>query len=104
MTKNPLLNALSATGYIALVVSLIFYGPKFEHEVNGIIVPIVILSLFVLSAAMMSTIFFYQPIRMYLNGEKEPAFDLFLKTLVIFASVTVLIFSGIFFFIGVKIM
>ncbi|MDO8523108.1 MAG: hypothetical protein Q7S12_02380 [bacterium] len=100
MTKNPFLNALAAVFYVSLVSSAMFYGPKFEHrlaETNfGVLIPIVMLSLFVFSAATMGFIFFYQPLRLYFDGEKERAVGLFLKTLASFGVITAIILITVF--------
>jgi hypothetical protein len=89
MTKNPIINALAAVAYIAILVSIIFYaGDIIEHSVeDSIFTPIAFLSLFVFSAAAMGYIFLSQPIQMFLEGEKKEAIDLFLKTLFSFAGV-----------------
>lgn len=92
MTKNPYLNALSAGLYIVFVVLLITYGPAFVREKpDTILAPIAILSLLVLSVACMGSIFFFQPILMYIEGEKREAVRLFAKTLAAFAIVTGLV-------------
>jgi len=101
MTKNPYLNALAAAIYIVVIVLVMQYGiANHGDREETIVVPIVILSLFTLSAAMMGYIFLFQPIRMYLDGAKSEAVDLFLKTVAGFAGLTILIifimFSGIF--------
>lgn len=99
MTKNPFANAFAAVFYIVIVASVMFYGMKHTGPDNSILIPIAMLSLFTLSAAMMGYIFFYNPILMYLEGKKKDAVDLFLKTLTIFAGITlilfILLFSGI---------
>ena len=94
MTKNPLLNALAAWGYIALVVMVPYYGSDLVGDGESILIPIGMLSLFVLSAAVMGTIFFYHPAQMYLDGQKQEALSLFLKTLLTFALVTALVFAA----------
>ena len=94
MTKNPFLNALSAAGYIVFVASLMYYAGQHTQGPDGLIVPITMLSLFVLSAAVMGFLFFYQPVQMYLDGEKKGAVDLFLKTVAVFACIT-LVFLAI---------
>lgn len=53
MTKNPFVNALLASGYISVVASAMYYAPKYMEPVDAVIVPVTVLSLFVLSAAMM---------------------------------------------------
>lgn len=89
MTKNPLLNAFSAAVYIALVATIMNYAHQVDVPEQGILIPMAVLSLFVLSAAIMGYIFFYQPAQMYLDGDKKGAVDLFLKTLAFFACITV---------------
>ncbi len=96
MTKNPLINSLVALIYIVLVVFIVnIIG---ENEVNtGIaqyITPILVLSLFTLSAAIMGYIFCYQPLRLFLEGEKEKAVKLFIKTVLIFAVIIFCVFSS----------
>ena len=94
MTRNPLINALSASAYIVLVVSIMSYAGQHTQGPDGLIVPITMLSLFVLSAAVMGFLFFYRPVQMYLDGEKKGAVDLFLKTVAVFAAIT-LVFLAI---------
>ena len=74
MTKNPILNALTASLYIVLVASLMFYSPHFEVKEPSVIIPIAVLSLFVLSAAIMSFIFLYQPLQLLLENQKKVFF------------------------------
>jgi hypothetical protein len=88
MTKNPFLNALSATAYISLVASIMFYGPKGSIPEPSVMIPIVILSLFVLSAAMMGYFFLYQPVRFLIEGNVKDATKLFLLTVLSFACIT----------------
>jgi len=97
MTKNPFYNAILAAGYITLVANIMNYAEKSDLPEIGVLVPIAILSLFVLSAAMMGFIFFYHPVLMYLEGEKGAAVSLFLKTVGAFAVITA-IFLGLLFF------
>ena len=93
MTKNPLYNALAASGYIILLVSAMNFESKIQMDENvaSFIMPIIMLSLFTLSAAVMGYIFCYQPLRLFLEGEKEKAVKLFLKTVGIFAAITLVI-------------
>lgn len=88
MSKNPFVNALSATAYITLVASLMFYGPKESIPEPSVMIPIAILSLFVLSAAMMGYFFLYQPVLLLVEGKKEEATKLFLTTVFAFACIT----------------
>lgn len=73
-----------------------YYSPKDANPDNGVLVGIAMLSLFVLSAAVMGYFFFFQPLQLYLDGEKKQAVNLFIKTVGIFACITALVFSIIF--------
>lgn len=97
MTRNPFLNALSAAVYIALVASVMYYFPKLAGPVESVIVPIAVLSLFVLSASVMGYLFCYEPMKLYFEEKKEESIGLFLKTIGIFAVITALIFLTLFF-------
>jgi hypothetical protein len=99
MTKNPFINAISATAYIAIIASVMFYGTKNLPKEDSVYAPIVIISLFTLSAAMMGYLFLFQPLQLYLDGKKKLAVNLFIQTLATFAGLTalflVLYFTGI---------
>ena len=99
MTKNPFINAIAAALYIILVATVMFYGTKNAPQEDSVIAPIAILSLFTLSAAVMGYIFLYQSLQLFLDGKKKEAIDLFLKTVAVFAGITVLalllLFSGV---------
>jgi hypothetical protein len=92
MTKNPYLNALCAGVYIVFIVLLITYGPIFVREKpDTIFAPMAVLSLLVLSVVFMGYVFFFQPASMYLEGKKREAVELFTKTLVTFALITLVV-------------
>ncbi len=92
MTKNPQVNALGAGLYIVFVVLLITYGPTFvRDEPDTIFAPIAMLSLLVLSVVFMGYTFFFQPVLMYIDGQKREAIELFTKTLFTFAAVTAIV-------------
>lgn len=95
MSKNPFVNALVASGYISLLVTLIFNSPKLvtDNEL-GMMAPVLFLSLFVFSAALMGFIFLYQPLQLLVEGKKEEATKLFLTTLASFAGITFAIVSA----------
>jgi len=67
---------------------------------DTILAPIAMISLFTLSAGVMGYIFGLQPILLYLDGKKKAAVQLFLKTLMVFGLLTVvmliLLFTGVF--------
>lgn len=97
MTKNPFINALSALAYIAVIASFMFYAPQLMGHKDTLLVPIAMLSLFVLSAATMGFLFFYQPLFLYLDGKKEESVTLFLQTVAVFACGTLLFLLVLFF-------
>lgn len=89
MIKNPFISALLATAYIIAISSFLFYVPKrMVEEVDSVLVPIMMLSLFVLSAAVMGYLFLAKPLELYLAGERAKAFQFFGKTVAVFAGIT----------------
>lgn len=97
MTKNPIVNALAGLLYIVLVVSLIFNAQVIFGNEETILIPIAMLSLFVFSAATMGYFFLYQPLQLYLEGEKKKSVDLFINTLGVFAiSTATLVLIGLY--------
>ena len=97
MSKSPLLNALLAILYIHIVVLTIFYGGEYASEApETILIPIAMLSLFVLSASIMGYLFLAQPAQMYMDGQRKEAVNLFLQTVFIFAGITLLLFATLF--------
>ncbi|MEK7176936.1 MAG: hypothetical protein AAB719_01395 [Patescibacteria group bacterium] len=50
-----------------------------------ILMPILMLSLFVLSAAVMGYLFVYEPLRLHLDNQRQEAVSFFLKTVGTFA-------------------
>lgn len=89
MPKNPYLSAVYAAGYIATLVLVINFGSQFaKDKPETILIPMAMLSLFVLSAAMMGYLFIMQPLALYLDGKKNEAITFFVKTLATFAGIT----------------
>jgi len=92
MTKNPLYNALCAILYIVGVVSLVFLASSgVLGEKESIFIPMGMLALLVLSVSVMAYLFFYQPVLLLLDGEREKAAKLFLQTVGIFAGATAVV-------------
>ena len=96
MTKKPFFNAVLASGYIVLVASIMYFGTKFFGPSDTVLVPMAILSLFVLSAAVMGYLFLLEPAQMYLDGERKAAVALFVRTIAIFACITAALFGVLF--------
>ena len=101
MTKNPLVNALGASAYIFLVVSIMnFVTQPLKDKPDTFFAPITVLFVLTLSVAVMAYMFFYQPLMLFIDDKKKQAVNLFIKTVTIFAAITsiilVLLFSGLF--------
>lgn len=90
MTKNPFINALSASTYIFLVVTIMtFVTQPLRNKPDTFFAPIIMLSVLTLSVAVMAFLFFYQPLQLFIEGKKKAAVNLFVKTVGIFAAITV---------------
>lgn len=101
MIKNPILNAIGASGYIFLIVSVMsFVGKTQRNKPDTLLAPIVMLSVLTLSVAVMAFLFFYQPLQLYIGGKKKEAVTFFGTTVGVFAIITsviiILVFSGLF--------
>jgi hypothetical protein len=73
-------DALGTVAYIAIVVITIDNIQKFFGDEPGILVPMSMLLLFVLSAAITGSLILGRPILMYLTGQKAEAIKLFMYT------------------------
>lgn len=89
MSKNPIINALGASAYIGLVVTLInFVSHTQKNKPDTAFAPVAFLSLLTLSAVVMAFLFFYRPLLLFIDGKKKDAVNLFLKTVGVFAVLT----------------
>ena len=100
MTKNPFINAGAAALYIAGVVTFVFYGLPQGPDPNTILMPLTMLSLFVLSALVMGYLFLMQPVQMYLDGNKKEAVSLFVHSMGVFALITLALLAVLMFVAG----
>jgi hypothetical protein len=84
--KTAALNAVATALYVAAIASFLFYAPKVfgPGRVDTVLVPIVMLSLLVLSAALTGLLIFGRPVLWYLDGKKKEALSLLVYTLGIF--------------------
>ncbi len=90
MTNNPIVNALLAAAYIgALVGALSTFVDSSLEQTAPLLIPLLMISLVTLSAAVMGVIFFYQPFRMYFDGQKEQAVKLVAQTIGAFAAMVI---------------
>lgn len=90
--KSPYLTALAASMYIVAVVSLISHLQYIvDKTLEPILAPIVMLSLLVVSVAVMAYLFFYQPFCLFMNGQRAYAGQFFIRTVLTFALLTVVL-------------
>lgn len=88
--KHAVINAVLTAGYIVLIASFMFYnqhlaGPQKD---NTPLIPIIMLSLLVFSAATTGYLIFGKPILWYLDGKKREAVLLLAYTLITFFVIT----------------
>jgi len=81
LAKYGLLHSVLATAYISLIALLLNYGTVFFAEGKNVIIPIFMLLLFVLSAAVMGILIFGKPAMLYLDGAKKEAIKLLSYTI-----------------------
>ncbi|MCL5438656.1 MAG: hypothetical protein M1268_01560 [Patescibacteria group bacterium] len=79
MTKNPFINAAVALLYITVIASVMFFGTKNTGPVNSVIVPIAVVSLFTLSAAVMGYLFSINHSSFILKAKRKLPSIFFLK-------------------------
>ena len=101
MSRSPVINALGASAYIILVVTVMtFVTQPLKNKPDTFFAPITVLFVLTLSVAVMAFLFFYQPLLLFIEGKKKEAVNLFVKTVGIFAAFTavvlILLFSGVF--------
>lgn len=87
--KKPFFYALGAAAYIAALVSI--FSTFIERlPQKSIFIPMTMLSLFVLSAAIMGFLFLSEPLSLYFEGKKKEAVVFFGKIVGCFACFAVL--------------
>ena len=93
--KHALINATLTSLYIILVASFLFYIPRYFNlagKPDTVLAPIMMLMLFVFSAATTGTLVFGRPILWYMDNNKKDAISLLLYTLSILFVVMILAF------------
>ncbi|MEK7227360.1 MAG: hypothetical protein AAB641_00500 [Patescibacteria group bacterium] len=96
MNKNPFLHALGAALYIVITVFVIDSFKSFEFR-DTLLVPMVMLSLFVISAAVMGYLFLSQPLQLYFDNKKCGAITFFGKTVASFAGLALILVALLFY-------
>ena len=101
IVKIAFVNSLATTTYIILIASFLFNAGsmKWGQKEPTVLIPILMLSLFVLSASITGSLILGRPILWYLEGKKKEALLLLGYTLGIFF-LTTLIALGCLIFIA----
>lgn len=96
--KKPFIYALAAAVYIVLIVSLINILTVFMPQggESAHVPMMMMLSLFVLSAAVMGFIFLSEPFRLYMEDRKQEGVAFFIRIVGFFACFVVLFFVLLF--------
>ncbi len=94
MKWNPFINALAAAAYVAAVALFVHFISSLRHDTpDTLLDSLGFISLFVSSAAIMTFLFFYQPLVKLIDGKKAEAVSYFLKTVGIFGAITVVVLT-----------
>lgn len=95
--KYAVLNALGTAAYIALVASFLFYAPTLfgGDGKDVVLIPMAMISLFVLSASITGSLVLGRPIIWFLDGKKKEAVSLLIATIGCLFVITVLAFAGL---------
>ena len=89
--KKPFIHALGAVIYIVIIVSIVnATSHSFQSQNGTILIPLTMLSLFVLSAAVMGYLFLSEPLYLLVEGQKKEAIVFFAKIVGCFACFVVL--------------
>lgn len=84
--KKPFLHATGAAVYIAIIVLIMQITSHLLQSQNGtFVIPMTVLSLFVLSAAIMGFLFLSEPLYLLAANKKQEAIAFFFKTVGFFA-------------------
>lgn len=100
IVKTALRNAAATAIYIVAIASFLFYVPKQLGRAETVLVPIVMLMLFVFSAAVTGSLIFGQPVLCYLDGKKKEARSLLVTTLVFFFALLLAALVALFLYLG----
>lgn len=92
--KRGVANAFAALVYIVLVAVVIRgIGWLLGSTEDGFMAPVAVLSLFVLSAAVMASLVFGKPAMLYVDGKKKDALRMLGWTIGSFAALTLCVFA-----------
>ncbi len=94
--QSSLAAALGTAIYVALVATVMTNAEKVFGNMKPFLGPVAFLLMFVLSAAVTSSLVFGRPVMLYLDGKKREAVKHFGLTLLWLLVILVLVFVGLF--------
>ena len=87
-----------ALGYIAGIILVMNKAAStFANTPDIPLMPVIMLSLFVLSAAIMGILFVYEPARLFFENQKQQALSFLIKTVGTFAGCVVILVALLFY-------
>lgn len=90
--KYSLINGLSTVLYVIIIVlSINFIGNTLSDKPETVLIPIVMLLLFVISAAITGMLVLGRPLIWYLNGDKSEALRLAISTIGVIIMIAIII-------------
>jgi len=96
MNKKPVLNGLLASVYIFIVSMVMTFGGRLANKPDTFFAPVLFISLFTLSAAIMGYLFVFEPIQLLIAGKKQQAVKHFLQTTGTFGLITLVVLALVF--------
>jgi hypothetical protein len=88
ITRHALLNAVATAFYVVIISSFLFYASHTFGRAPTVLIPIAMLLLLVLSAALTGALVLGRPILWYMDGKKKAAVSLLAATLGILLLIT----------------
>ena len=90
---SALINSLSTAIYVMLIAILLYSGEQgFFEKMNSAFIPIIMLMIFVFSAAFTGFLMLGKPVMWYLDNKKKEAVFLFFYTLAFFLIIILILF------------
>ena len=89
------LHSVAACIYIVAVATLMSNGERVFGRTGGVLVPIGVLLLLIVSAAVMGALVFGKPVMLYIDGKKREAVALVICTIGSLAFITLLFFAAL---------
>ncbi len=76
LMRVAFLHSIGIIAYIAFVSFFMFFGEEFFGKEDTYLMPVVFLTLFTLSAAVVGSLMFGKPVMLYIDGKKREAVQL----------------------------